>query len=267
MQDTAHDRVYSEEEIGRILKEAASLQDREGTRPTTGLSLIELQQLARDTGIDPRHVESAALALADRSDQDTGTLLGGPLQMTMRRRIKGSVSQETFARMVSEARRMLRRTGTTSEAGAIREWSAPSQIGASTSLTLREFDDHTDIEIFWTESQLLPIPFIAVPVIGIVVWLGIILNDMALTGLTAAAAIATMLLLYTLSPLLVFRSITRNQRRTIRKLTDRVTDLAQEAVSSEPAKLSTHESEGPLISFDAEPPEQVPSRSVRERSH
>ena len=52
MPEDVHERVYSKEEIGRILKEAASRQDTEGNRAVTGLSLAELQQLARDSGID-----------------------------------------------------------------------------------------------------------------------------------------------------------------------------------------------------------------------
>lgn len=269
MPDTSNDRVYSEEEIGRILKQAATLQQTEGSRSVTGLSLTELKQLARESGLDPGHVESVALALADRTDQDTGSLFGRPLQISVKRRIQGSVSDETFARMVSAARRELRTTGTTSQTGSTREWSVQSQIGASTSLTLREFDRHTDIEIYWTESQALPIPFIIVPLIGIVVWLGIIINDMGLTGLTAASAIAAMLLLYILSPLLVFRSITRSHRRTIHALADRVTDLAREAGRSEPAELPVLEGgvlAEPLPDIDAGRAEPESSHSSRERT-
>lgn len=266
MTDTTHDRVYTEEEIGRILKEAASLQGREGSRPITGLSLAELQELARESGIDPGYVESAALALADRSDQGAGSVLGGPLELTVRRRIPGQVSEETFARMVSEARRRLRRTGTTSGAGSTREWSAPSQLGASTSITLREADDHTDLEIYWTESQVLPIPFIVVPLIGIVVWLGIILNDMGLTGLAAASAIAAMLLVYTVAPLLAFRGITKSQRRTIHSLADRITGLAREAGSVEPSSVEHAAHPVPLVDLDEEPPQPSPSAAPRARS-
>ena len=56
-------RLFSEKEISRVLKRATELQDVEGPTETTGLSMEELQQIAAEVGIDPRHLAVAVAEL------------------------------------------------------------------------------------------------------------------------------------------------------------------------------------------------------------
>ena len=61
--DQPRPRVYGDDEVGRILKRATELQHVEPTARSSGVTLAELEEIAAEAGIDPRHLRRAALEL------------------------------------------------------------------------------------------------------------------------------------------------------------------------------------------------------------
>ena len=60
-------RRYNEKEVADIIKRASELQQAESTaESTTGMSLAELEQVAREAGLDPALVRRAATDLDTR---------------------------------------------------------------------------------------------------------------------------------------------------------------------------------------------------------
>src|SRR6266566_2316594 len=57
-------RRFSEKEVGLILQRAAELQQHDPRGPAEGgLSLADIEQIAAEAGIDPRHVQAAVATL------------------------------------------------------------------------------------------------------------------------------------------------------------------------------------------------------------
>jgi hypothetical protein len=104
-------RTYSEEEVGKIISRAIARQEvdrhrllqREG-----GLSLDEIQQLAREAGIDARYIFLAASDI-ERGDGTDGksSFLGAPMRVVRERLVPGTLSDEQIAAMVVKIRNTL----------------------------------------------------------------------------------------------------------------------------------------------------------------
>jgi len=88
-----------------------------------GLSLAEMQEVAAAAGIDPTHVAAAVAELA-AAPEPLKRIAGVPVQVTRVRRLAVPVSDEGWARMVSELRRTFNDDGIAGQLGRIREWSA-----------------------------------------------------------------------------------------------------------------------------------------------
>lgn len=228
MPEPPSDHIYSEEEIGRILKRAADLQGKSSDRPTLGLTLPELQQLARESDIDPSFIEAAALEMAGGSTDDEAGFFGGPLALTIRRRIRGHVSEDAFNRMVSEARRRFKKSGATSAVGSTREWTTETQRDQSASFSLRERDGHTEIEIFWSESDILPIPFIMIPFMLTILSLPIVFEELALPPSWAVLAVLIWATAAAFTSRTTFRAVTAKHRRRAREFGDVLVEIAEQ---------------------------------------
>lgn len=225
MTDLPERRTYSRDEITDILRRATELQGSAGDRSGAGLTLDELRQLARDVDIDPRFVEAAAFELARGDDPAVRTLMGGPLTLTLRRSVQGPVSNESFARMVTAARRSFGQSGQSSEVGNIREWTAGSPGAASYSFSLTERDGGTDLEVFWAEG-ILAVPFIVIPLILCLIALGVIFGELA-PGLAGIPIYAAWVAVVLGSARLLFGTIASKRRRSIADLVDRLASIAE----------------------------------------
>jgi hypothetical protein len=122
------DRKFNEEEVALIIKRAAELQQTEQTeQQETGnaLSLSEVEQIAREAGIDPRLVRHAALGL-DRphGSNRPSPWVGAPTRIVFERVIDGEVPAEEFENLINEVRRSLGDNGVPSVLGKTLAWSS-----------------------------------------------------------------------------------------------------------------------------------------------
>ena len=95
-------RRYSEKEAGQILRKAAEMQRAEPSAADPfGFSLAELEEVAREAGIDPAIVRRAATQLdASRSEGVGSVLAGGPLSIRVERSVPGEYPAERFDTLV-----------------------------------------------------------------------------------------------------------------------------------------------------------------------
>ena len=146
------DRTFTEEEIASLLERAAELQAEaaRNAHPKPGLTLPELEVVARESGIDPMLIRQAAIEMDGR---------GRPSQMLAKdktathliveRVIPGSLSPETWEDIVMELRHrfdtdMGKMMGMpeyglsrTEQIGRSVEWKHMSMSGIETSLLIR----------------------------------------------------------------------------------------------------------------------------------
>ncbi|HYE58452.1 MAG TPA: hypothetical protein VD948_08085, partial [Rhodothermales bacterium] len=116
-------RLYDDKDVSALLRRAAELQARAEGGTTSGLTLEELQNIAREVGIDPRYVEQAARTAGQTQVKDGTTYFwGAPSRATAERLLPGPVSDDLWETVVMEARRTFGQTGKTDQVGRNREW-------------------------------------------------------------------------------------------------------------------------------------------------
>ena len=119
-------RRFNEKEVAHIIKRASELQQEEApAESSTGMSLAELEQVAREAGLDPALVRRAATDLDTRvTDQRPSAFVGAPTRLTLERTIDGEVPADEYEAMVLEMNRVLGLVGSASTLGRTLQWTA-----------------------------------------------------------------------------------------------------------------------------------------------
>jgi len=118
-------RRFNEKEVAAIIKRASELQEVESTagESSTGMSLAELEQIAREAGLDPALVRRAASDLDTRvTDQQPSAFFGAPTDLVLERTIDGEVPTEEYEALVLEIQRELGGVGAASGLGRTLVW-------------------------------------------------------------------------------------------------------------------------------------------------
>lgn len=117
---------FSEEEARRIFARAAERQHTTTAEPT-GLSLAELQEIARASGIDPAHVAAAVAEIRGGAPDPPRVTFGGvDVEPRASRVLAGDLTDESWERIVSRLRRTFGAKGIPSQVGRVREWTSGS---------------------------------------------------------------------------------------------------------------------------------------------
>lgn len=116
-------RQYSEQEIAQLLKRATELQSGAPSEHGSGLTLEEVEDIARETGIDPAFVRAAASDLARLPEaRRKFHVLGGPVFLEAERTVSAELTDEAWASMAAEMSRTFRASGKSEAVGSGREW-------------------------------------------------------------------------------------------------------------------------------------------------
>lgn len=121
------ERRFNEEEVALIIKRAAELQQTEQTEndPGNALSLTEVEQIAREAGIDPRLIRRAASGLEHPEHTNRPSpWFGVPTHLVFERVVDGEVSSEDFEALINEVRRSIGDNGMPSVLGKSLAWSS-----------------------------------------------------------------------------------------------------------------------------------------------
>lgn len=124
-------RRYSDAEVAMVIKRATELQASEAQSADirqTGLSLAELEQVAREAGIDPSLVRRAARDVdARQSSKPASKFLGAPSVIVMERTIDGEVPVAEYEVIVDMLRRAFNDNGMVGTLGKSLAWSSSSR--------------------------------------------------------------------------------------------------------------------------------------------
>jgi hypothetical protein len=123
------ERHYDDEEVAAIFRAAAEGAERSESRALTqrrpdGLTLEELQSIAREVGISPSAIEQAARSLDRPRDAGVSrTLLGLPIGVERTVALDRRLTDAEWELLVVELRQVFGARGTIREHGSLREWS------------------------------------------------------------------------------------------------------------------------------------------------
>jgi hypothetical protein len=129
---SARDRKFSEEEVALIIKRAAELQQTQQIEqePSNALTLSEVEQIAREAGIDPKLIRQAAHGLERPPEiSRPSPWLGAPTRLVFERVIDGEIPVDDFEPIINEIRRTFGDNGVPSVLGRTLAWSSSYQGG------------------------------------------------------------------------------------------------------------------------------------------
>lgn len=143
------ERRFSEEEVGQILRKAASLQI-EGSKDPSGVSLGQLKQAANELGIAENLIDEALL---DEDSETTGksSLFKGPAVVQVKSTVQGTFDPSDWPAILSDIRTVAGSIGQTTEIGQSFEWvggEPPAHV------SLNPEDGHTTVHVFIKNSEV-----------------------------------------------------------------------------------------------------------------
>jgi hypothetical protein len=152
-------RRYSEREVALLLQRAAELQAEGAATPegAPGLTLAQLEEIAREAGLDPAHVRSAAVELEERRAMPApAPLLGAPPRLVFERRLDGEVPASAYEDLVAELTRTFGGAGQASAIGRTLTWTSSWQGGAGRRVTV-SVTAHDGMTVLRVEESLAPV--------------------------------------------------------------------------------------------------------------
>jgi hypothetical protein len=138
-------RRFTDREVALVLRRAAEIEEKAGAGPGGGLSLEDLQEIAREVGISPAAVREAAEGLERRPGP--GRWLGGaPMVRRAVHAVGGELDEQAIARLVQLIDEKADSAGAVSEAlGSVR-WTGADRFH-STQVTITPARGETTIQV------------------------------------------------------------------------------------------------------------------------
>jgi hypothetical protein len=158
MSDPKDERRYSDQEFALILREAGELRkvrsERRGSRE--GLTLAEMQDIAREAGIDPDLVARAAALVPEHRLSLAARIFGGPGQYRMVGRVPGEIPEEEMGRILETIREVLRHQGVANKVLDTLEWKTVGETSAvCVNVSARDGDTRLEVTVDRTGSGIL----------------------------------------------------------------------------------------------------------------
>ena len=123
----ATNRRFNDEEVALIIKRAAELQQTEAIADdsTSALTLAEVEQIAKEAGIDPSLIRRAAQTLDRPGDANRPSAwAGAPTRLVFERVVDGEISLDEHEALIDTIRRALGDNGMPSVFGRTLAWSS-----------------------------------------------------------------------------------------------------------------------------------------------
>ncbi|HLO99086.1 MAG TPA: hypothetical protein VK171_10870 [Fimbriimonas sp.] len=124
------ERRFNEKEIAEILRKAAAAQAESVSQSSdnTGFTQSDLERLAAEVGIDPKHIAGAVDDLGVESGP-VGLLKGSSrTRPVLERTFDGTVDDVAWEEMVAELRLAFGGAGVASEVGSSRDWAGGNEF-------------------------------------------------------------------------------------------------------------------------------------------
>ena len=164
------ERRYTDDEVALILRRAAELGGETGPSRSEGLSLAEIQQVAREVGIDPATVARAAAALPTRKPDRLTAILGGPMYFRLEATMARRASDADLGRILQSIRRAAGRQGRATQVLDSVEWRTSSEReGSQLFVTVTTGDEGTTIEVTGDRQSTAALLYLVPGVAGMIV--------------------------------------------------------------------------------------------------
>ena len=160
-------KVYNEKETAAILKKAAQNSHVEAPGESPGLTVDELQEIARDSGIDPDQIDKAVQEIDGEQTRPDHTFWGGPFSFDQQLEIDHEITSLEWEKMLLDIRAFFQDNGKVSERSSVYEWTSPRGSTNSAQVVALKDNGKTQVRVGW-KGPLSALPFyIPVPLVAI----------------------------------------------------------------------------------------------------
>lgn len=183
------DRVYSDREVALVLKRASELEgERSPGGSGGGLTLAQLEEIAREAGLDPDLVAEAALELDARRPERTRSLLGPPPVNRAVETVPGHPGEDALRRLIEVVDQQVPEDGIVTEALGTVRWTGRGKL-RSTQVSVGPSGDRTRIQVTRRfREQIRPMLHLIPGVWGLVGGMGVAAGLGFSGGLVAGVA-------------------------------------------------------------------------------
>ncbi|MCA9739356.1 MAG: hypothetical protein R3E98_12205 [Gemmatimonadota bacterium] len=240
-------RRYSDEEVARLLKRATELQRHESAAPSRdGLTLAELESIAREAGIDAALVRRAVHELDH--DPPTGgaarIFLGERPTLLIERTFAGTLTPDELEGLVPEINAAANTTGQVSLVGRTLNFSstAGGQHPRMTQIMVSSRDGETRLRIeerFGNTAGALFGGIVGGGGVGLGVGAGVAIGQAIGSALLTGMLPFTAVGIAYVTARTIFRRIVGGRRRALARLADRIEDVVAHARAREAARDTT----------------------------
>jgi len=232
-------RMYSEEEVGKILKRATELHHAESSGgPREGMTLAELEEVAAEAGIDVGRVRRAALEVTTGASDATAWsgFLGEDLSITRDIELPGEVPEHDFEGLLGVVQGSVHEHGHSSLIGRTLSWQGTAaDNGRKLRVVVTAREGATQIQVHESFSQMAGGLFGGIgggvgigAGVGAGMPIGLALGSPALA---VALPVATIGVTY-LGVRAFYRGIVRRRRRVLDDLFRRLVQEAETAIAA-----------------------------------
>lgn len=160
-------KVFDEKQTAAILKKAAENSQRDFSKDTPGLTVDELEQIASDSGIDPKEVSKAIAEIELGNDRSDQTFWGGPFSFFEQVGVGHEISALEWENMLVVIREFFKSPGEISTRASVFEWNSPWGTTNSAQVTALKEQGKTKISVSW-KGPMTALPFyIPLPLVAI----------------------------------------------------------------------------------------------------
>jgi hypothetical protein len=237
-------RRYHEEEISEILKRTAELQrirNRAGEH-THGLTLEEIQEIAREAGLDPSLVHTAAAQLeTPTTSGQKFHFWGAPLKIHEGRIVQGDLTDELMNRLILEMRAVSGKKGRFEKLGKTLTWS--SDLHGAVEVTVRQQDENIHIQGQGKFGTMVFLFYYLPLFLGLVLGGGYLAERVSLPGPVEGAILVTALLMLFMVIRPLYALWNDRQERSLGTLMDHLEAAVAEAEAAEGAPAGSRNPE------------------------
>jgi hypothetical protein len=260
------DRSFTPEEVQALIRRAAELQAAEARGEGPGLSLDELEAVARDSGLDPRHVRAAATEL--RTAPKARPAEASTTHVHAERIVPGALTDDAIEAVVADLRHRFDSDmgmqmygsshygkGRVERVGRSVEWAHTSMMGIETRVLMQPRGDGVRVRasrrVGYSSPKAESVGY------GVTVSLAIAFIVWPVTG-SLMIALAALLALLVVSTPLIYRFDVGWRGKAQRELDALADSVAESVAAHAPAAARQHAApDGPPLSV---PPDDLYGR-------
>jgi hypothetical protein len=223
------ERRFTDREIGLILRRAVELEEGSPSTAVTsarGLTLSELQEIAKEAGIDPGMVGRAVAEIESRGDLEPWSIAGPSGVRREVRTVPGEMPREKVGELMRVVDQEVEAQGTVVEAlGGVR-WTSNTRF-LSTQVSVEPSGDDTLLRVEERYSQSVRGPLHGIPT-GWAAMVGLIVGveQLALAWPLVLVLMVVTGILGWVTGDLIWRGVSAGSQKRVRALTERLTTEA-----------------------------------------